>query len=166
MLVGLVSDTHDNRERTRRAVDLLEERGADALLHAGDVTSPDVIEGLLDGWRAWVAVGNMDRNPDGLVAAGERCSPTIPVDATHDVTVGSARIGLVHGHDRGRLDGMVDAGAFDLVVHGHTHEFRDETVGSTRIVNPGAVHRASTPSVCVYDTDEGVLERLPIGGTR
>lgn len=160
MLLGLVSDTHDNEKRTRRAVGLLGDRGADALLHAGDVTSPRIVTSLLAGWRTWIALGNMDRDPDGLREAGRETSPPMAVGTLHEIEAGPARVGLVHGDDRGRLEAMINGGAFDLVVHGHTHEFRDEQVGSTRVVNPGAVHRTPEPSVCVYDPVEDALERL------
>lgn len=162
MLLGLLSDTHDNEKRTARAVALLGDRGADALLHAGDVTSPRILARHLDGWRAWVAVGNMDRNPSGLRQAGLEADPVVAVDQVHEIEAGPARVGLIHGDDRGRLEGMINSGRFDLVVHGHTHEFRDERAGPTRVVNPGAVHRTSEPSVCVYDPSEDALERLPL----
>lgn len=162
MLLGLLSDTHDNEKRTARAVALLEQSGAEALLHAGDVTSPHILADHLAGWRAWVAVGNMDRNPSALRDAGRGANPVVAVDRVHEIEAGPARVGLVHGDDRGRLEGMVNSGRFDLVVHGHTHEFRDDRVGSTRVVNPGAVHRTSEPSVCLYDPADDALDRLPL----
>lgn len=162
MRLGLLSDTHDNVERTRRALSILEDEGAEVLIHAGDVTSPRIVSEHLDGWRAWVALGNMDRDPRGLREAAAACDPTVAVDRVHELELGGARVGLVHGDDRARLEGMVNGGAFDLIVHGHTHDFRDDRVGDTRVVNPGAVHRSAEPSVCTYEAGEDVLERIPL----
>jgi putative phosphoesterase len=160
MLVGLISDTHDDRERTERALELLDERAPEAILHAGDLNTGELVSLFGRHWT-WLAQGNMDR-PDAIRDAIEESGADISYGVKHDVDVGEATIGLIHGDDEGRLQGMIESGAYELVVHGHTHEFRDERVGSTRVVNPGAVHRASTPSVCVYNVEEDTLERLEL----
>lgn len=160
MRLGLISDTHDNRARTRRALSLLENADAEAMVHAGDLNTAKLVP-LFDGWRMWLAQGNVD-HPTQIQSAIDEHDVDVSYDVRHDVQAGSARVGLIHGDDEGRLRGMIDSGAFDLVVHGHTHAFRDERLGDTRVVNPGAVHRASPPSVCVWDTEEDELERLLI----
>ncbi len=160
MRVGLISDTHDNTPRTREAISLLEDRAPELLLHAGDLNTGALVP-LFEGWRVFLAEGNVDR-PTSIRDAIVEHGVEMHYDAVHHVEAGPARIGLIHGDDAGRLEGMINSGAFDLVVHGHTHEFRDERVGQTRVVNPGAVHRAKTPSVCVWDAETDELERLEI----
>lgn len=160
MLLGLLSDTHDNRDRTRTALRLFEERGADALVHAGDLNTARLVPAF-EGWRVWLARGNVD-HPTRIRETIEGTDASIAYGVRHEIDAGDARVGVIHGDDEARLQGMVNAGAFDLVVHGHTHEFRDERVGDTRVVNPGAVHRASTPSVCLWDAGADELERLEL----
>ncbi len=162
MLLGLLSDTHNNEERTARAMDVFREHAPDVLLHMGDVTEPRMIPTFFDGWRMWIVQGNIDRNPAGLRAAAEMCDPTIQFDTVFQLTFDDLDVGMIHGDDAGRLQGMVNGGALDLVLHGHTHEFRDEHVGRTRIVNPGAIHRTPAPSVCLLDTDTLELTRIPL----
>lgn len=158
MRLGLIADTHDNRDRTRTALRLLDEADAEVLLHAGDLNTARLVP-LLEGWRVYLAQGNVD-HPTRIQKAIDDHDVDVTYGVRHEVEAGGARVGVIHGDDQARLDGMVNAGAFDLVVHGHTHKFRDERVGDTRVVNPGAVHRASPPSVCVYETERDELERL------
>lgn len=160
MRVGLISDTHDNTDRTERALSILEQQEASVLVHAGDLVSGELVP-LFDGWRVWLARGNVDR-PRSIREAIEAHQADIAYDVKHEVQAGKATIGVIHGDDAGRLEGMINSGAFELVVHGHSHTFRDERIGATRVVNPGAVHRAKTPSVCVWDVEEDALERLEI----
>jgi predicted phosphodiesterase len=47
-------------------------------------------------------------------------------------------------------------------VHGHTHERRDERRGGTRIVNPGALHRAPAFTVAVLVPSEDRLDFLEV----
>jgi predicted phosphodiesterase len=41
--IGILSDTHDQVARTGRAVAALVARGAEALVHCGDLTGPDLV---------------------------------------------------------------------------------------------------------------------------
>ena len=43
MILGILSDTHDRLARTERAVAALVAAGADALIHCGDLTGPDIV---------------------------------------------------------------------------------------------------------------------------
>ncbi len=43
MHLGILSDTHDQLDRTRRAVELLRAEGAEALAHCGDLTRPEMV---------------------------------------------------------------------------------------------------------------------------
>ena len=43
MRIGILSDTHDQIARTTRAVVLLRAEGAEALVHCGDLTGPEIV---------------------------------------------------------------------------------------------------------------------------
>lgn len=160
MRVGLMADTHDNSERTRMGLKLLDKHDPELILHAGDLNTGASVA-LYDGWRVLLAEGNVDKVRDIRRAIREH-DVDVHYDVMHELPLDDATIGLIHGDDEGRLEGMINAGAFDLVVHGHTHGFRDETFGDTRVVNPGALHRAKTPSVCVWDSETDELTRVEV----
>src|SRR4051794_40796528 len=68
MLIGIISDTHDRVQRTERAVAALVDAGAEALIHCGDLTGPEVVAacGLLPSYYVF---GNNDFHKQGLRAA-------------------------------------------------------------------------------------------------
>ena len=65
MLIGILSDTHDQAERTKVAVATLASAGAEALFHCGDITTADVVYecGILP---AYFVFGNCDFDLDSL----------------------------------------------------------------------------------------------------
>jgi predicted phosphodiesterase len=60
---------------------------------------------------------------------------------------------MTHGDNEGFLDGLIGSGKYAYVLHGHTHRRRDQTVGSTRVINPGALGgmRRERRSLCILD---------------
>jgi predicted phosphodiesterase len=48
------------------------------------------------------------------------------------------------------------------VLHGHTHEIRDERVGLTRVINPGALHRAARYTAAVLEPASDRLEIIVV----
>lgn len=137
-LLGLLSDTHGHADRAAAAVRALRARGATLILHMGDVGSEAVLEELV-GVNARVVFGNCDDEPP-LRRHAERLG--IPVD--HPIgrlDLDGVRIAYTHGHFPHLIDEAL-RDRVDWLFHGHTHVIRDELVGATRIVNPGALHRA------------------------
>ena len=50
----------------------------------------------------------------------------------------------------------------EYLLHGHTHEVRDERVGPTRVINPGALFRASRYTAAVLEPETDRLEILEL----
>jgi hypothetical protein len=130
--LAIISDTHLPRGR-RRLPDACVERlrEADAVLHAGDFTAPEVLAGLEAlGPPVYAVHGNVDR-PE----LRER------LPATRVEAFGAARVALIHdaGPARGRLERLQrrfpEAAA---VVFGHSHIPLHEERGGFAIFNPGS----------------------------
>jgi len=47
-------------------------------------------------------------------------------------------LALLHGDNIPQLTHLIHSGDYDYVIHGHTHQLRDELIGHTRVINPGA----------------------------
>ena len=61
MLIGVMSDTHDNIVQTKKAVSLFNSRGVEHVLHAGDFISPFMIDTLKELKAPFTGVfGNND----------------------------------------------------------------------------------------------------------
>jgi len=154
--LGLVSDSHGKIERTRRAVALLLERGADAILHLGDICDEDVLDALV-GLRgaggvdvpARALLGNMDLDPHGMTRYAD--SLGVPIDhPAGRYRMSGKSIAAHHGHLRGFEERAGGEGA-DYYLHGHTHRARDERRGGVRVINPGAIMRAPRHTCALLD---------------
>ena len=59
MRIGILSDTHDELARTRAAIRVLRDAGAEALIHCGDLASPPIVE-VCAALPFWFVFGNHD----------------------------------------------------------------------------------------------------------
>jgi putative phosphoesterase len=159
MRIGILSDTHDHVARTARAVSLLIAEGAEALIHCGDLTGPDVVQEC-GGLPSYYVFGNNDFNESGLRRAmaivGGVC-----LDWGGQVELGGRRIAVTHG-DSLREVRRLAALAPDYLLFGHSHITEDRREGPTRWINPGALHRAAAWTVAVLDLESDDLHVLNV----
>jgi putative phosphoesterase len=159
-IVGLISDSHSRWERTKRAIEALQAKGATTFIHCGDVEDDLVLDQLagLDSHLVW---GNCDWNHDSLARYATNIGITVHGDAG-EITVDGKRIAFTHGHELPALRAAVTSSA-DYLIHGHTHELRDERNAGTRIINPGALHRAPRYTVATLEpaTDQLTILEVP-----
>jgi len=128
----VLSDTHSPRRWKGLPAAVAQHlEGADAILHAGDVCTSDVLE-LLSGWAPVHAVmGNNDLPEVAAWGAPE----------TLEVDLAGLHVAMIH--DSGQASGRVRRmrqrfPAADLVVFGHSHIPMDLTEDGLRIFNPGS----------------------------
>jgi putative phosphoesterase len=160
MLIGIISDTHDQYDRMGLAVRTLRERGAEFFVHCGDVCEPRLLDHLAGLPSAFVW-GNCDWDRMALQRYGEGLS--VPCYGTFaDLELGGKRIAVTHGDDRVRMADVLQAQEHEYLLHGHTHVRRDERVGKVRVINPGALHRAAQKTVALLDTATDKLEVIVI----
>ena len=64
---------------------------------------------------------------------------------------------MLHGDNEEALQNLIASGEYAYVLHGHTHKRRDQTVGRTRVINPGALggRRPQRYSFCILDLATG-----------
>lgn len=157
-LLGILSDSHSEIERTRRAIKLLQHAGATEFIHCGDVEIEQVLD-LFAGLPAHVTFGNCD--PSGVLG---RYAASIDLDAQHpsgELHVDGRRVAFTHG-DNARLLSRILAERPDFLLHGHTHERRDDMVEGVRVINPGALHRAHPSTVALLEPATGALRWLEV----
>ncbi len=133
MLVGLLSDTHDNIDRIKEAVEVFNQKGVSLVIHAGDYTSPFSLIPLLEGLKSEF-VGIFGNNDGDRLLLNDRSGGRIkrqPCKFEH----GGRRIVVMHEPDL--VEELADSGHFDLVVYGHTHRAKVQKVRDTLIINPG-----------------------------
>ena len=152
--VGVVADTHCPEFLEKlpdRLFDVLE--GVDLVLHAGDIDSAETLSALRRLGRVEAVRGDHDR-----------ALPNLP--ASREVTVEGKRIVVVHGQrsrwleEPNTLLWTLSLGYYrphgglpralrrrfpfaDVIVYGHTHRARAETIEGALLFNPGGVHQWS-----------------------
>ena len=144
MQLGVVSDTHGHVGYTREAIRMLESLEVEAVLHCGDIGSPEIVE-LFSAWPTHFVFGNVDHERvlgEAIRAAGQTCH-----DRFGRLELAGRKIAFLHGDDSALLEQTIAGGRFDLVCHGHTHVARNIQRGRTRVLNPGALYRATPHSI-------------------
>jgi putative phosphoesterase len=159
MRIGIISDTHDHVARTTRAVRRLVDEGAEAFIHCGDLTGPDVVHEFA-GLATYFVYGNNDFDRRGLRRAMDEIG-AFCLGMGGDFTLDGRRLAVTHGDSSTELRRLT-ALAPDYLFFGHSHVAADERVGSTRFVNPGALTRASLWTVALLDLSNDSLRLLPI----
>ena len=132
MLIGLMSDTHDHQDYTRKAIDLFNKRKVEYVIHAGDYTSPFTLKLFKELNCKYVGIfGNNDGDKLLLL---ERAEGNIFYQP-YIFSLHNRRIVVIHEHHL--VDALADSGHFDLIVYGHTHEPVVKKAKNTLVVNPG-----------------------------
>lgn len=134
MRVGVVSDTHmySFEEMPQKLVRALSE--VDSIVHAGDLVSLEVLEGLRRLGEVTAVWGNMDSAElKGLLPETEM------------VVVGGKKIGIAHGSGgpwgiEDRVRRLFDE--VDIIIYGHSHVARNERNRGTFFFNPGQGRRS------------------------
>src|SRR6476659_11015484 len=97
MKIAIVSDTHDQADRVTRALALARDRGAEMVLHCGDIVGPEIVE-LFRGWNAHFVFGNCDWDEDALKRAIDAIGATYHENYGH-LEIDGVSLAFLHGHD-------------------------------------------------------------------
>jgi putative phosphoesterase len=159
MRIGILSDSHGRVDRIESALGLLESRGADLFLHLGDIGDVDAID-VMAGRNVRMVFGNCDWDEAGLRRRAEERGLVVdhPIGR---IDIDGRTLAYTHGH-RNELMQAAMADRVTWLLHGHTHELRDECIDGTRLINPGALQRATRYTVALLDTDEDALDVLEL----
>ncbi|MFV0395032.1 MAG: metallophosphoesterase family protein [Coprobacillaceae bacterium] len=144
--IALISDTHD----VLRDDVLTKIKGCDYILHAGDVTSPSVIETLKTIAPMIVVRGNNDASLENI--------PYNKTVSIHDVS-----IYMTHQY----MDIPNDLKDIQIVIYGHSHKYDCYNENGITYINPGSCGRKrfSLPLTMAYlyiDKGTYTIEKIDI----
>ena len=157
MKIALISDTHNHLERLAQALDIFAQTSAEALIHAGDITSPVTAQKLssFDG-PIHAVFGNVDNDRQAL---GRILKSIAPAPVTFEIDGRS----FVLAHDRTRIPDELLSQA-DVAVVGHTHQAGHTHENHTLIINPGTCRGGSgePPTVALLDSQNLSVELITL----
>jgi putative phosphoesterase len=152
-MIGIMSDSHDNLEAIRSAVQLFNKQNLDLVIHAGDLISPFTALEFQKLDPEFVAVyGNNDGEREGLKNAYKEIST---LNDFKEISVEGWKFSIIHGTNPPIVDSLARSGKYDVVIRGHTHKLEVLT-GKTMVINPGEVcgYVTSEKTVILLDTDD------------
>jgi putative phosphoesterase len=132
MLIGVISDTHDNMPQIKKAVDLFNEKKVEHVVHAGDFTSPFTFRLLKDLSCGFTGVFG---NNDGDRLLLQKMSEARVFNQPHIFELARKKIIVIHEHHI--ADALADSGHYDVVIYGHTHKPVIKKANKTLVINPG-----------------------------
>ncbi len=164
MKIGVLSDTHNNVDNAVIARDALLTAQVDLMLHCGDITTPKIAK-LFEDTKIAFVMGNMDGDAVTIHKMVDGW-PNASLGLTFTTEIGSKSVAMCHGHQKDILAGFINGGDYDYVFHGHSHLRRDESVGGTRVINPGALggRKPQSRSFCILDLETDGLSVVEIAG--
>ena len=153
MLIGLISDTHDNLPMVEKAVKRLNEEKVELVLHAGDYVAPFVIPKFKALNCKLIGVfGNNDGDHELLRTRFSETENCAVRGRFAEIDVDGFKIALLHGDETELLNALINHGNFDAVVHGHSHANVARKSDKTIVVNPG--------ETCGYLTGKATIALL------
>lgn len=136
-MIGIISDSHDNINAIRKAVELFNEKKVKAVLHAGDLVSPFTARAFKElESKLYFVFGNNDGDKVTLTKRFEEIGATSCGDFG-DLTIDGLHVALLHGTNETLVKALAKSGEFDVVVRGHTHEPGVKIIEGVPVINPG-----------------------------
>ncbi len=168
MLLGLLSDTHDNLDNIALVITWFKNQKIKTILHCGDVCAPitliktivepfpgtiHLVFGNIDGDRFLMLKRVHETGRENVFLHGE----------LGEIEIDGKKIAMNHYPNIAKR--LAQSGAYDLVCFGHNHQQSLETVGKTELVNPGTVagifgkaafasYETTTGKVTLHSVDE------------
>jgi hypothetical protein len=155
VIIGILSDTHDRADWMAAGLRALRKADAEFFIHCGDIGGQSCID-LLAGLPSAFVFGNTDFDRARLA----RYAAAIDVACYGnfaDLELDGKKFAVLHGDDYRLKQRLLTTQAHDYLLQGHTHVRADARVGRTRIINPGALHRAAVKTVVTLDTRADTL---------
>tara|TARA_B100000427_G_C15475958_1_gene580767 strand:+ start:868 stop:1359 length:492 start_codon:yes stop_codon:yes gene_type:complete len=136
MLVGVVSDTHNNINNVKNIIDIFNNEKVDIVVHTGDVSKAKTLKMFTDLKCPLVGVfGNNDRSEKGLKETSLLNNFNFQ-EPPLILNLADKKIAIFHEPELidSYIEGFQDV---DLILHGHTHRYREEIIENTIYFNPG-----------------------------
>jgi putative phosphoesterase len=162
MKIAVISDTHDHLEKIDASIETL--RGADVVLHCGDLCAPFVIKRLgekLEGTPLHIVWGNNEGDTFMISKVAANFEAVYLHGELAELDLGGLRIAVNH-YPR-IAQGLARSGLYDLVCYGHDHTAHTEEIEGCTLLNPGEILGMNGPStLALYDSEKRDVEHIEI----
>lgn len=134
MFIGLITDTHENMPKIRKAVELFNERKVDIVLHCGDIISPITFKEFKDlHCKIEFVFGNNDGERALLVEKFRDKGRFHPPG--YELEIDGKKFIMMH--EPVGIEALAHSEKYDYIIYGHTHKQDIRKFGKCRIINIG-----------------------------
>ena len=136
MLLGVVSDTHNNFKNIAKIIEIFNANSVDLVIHTGDITNSKSLRLFSDLEAKLIGVyGNNDLCEHDLE---DTCREFNFIFKLPPLNILKAGIKISIFHEPEHIDSHLEKfPQTSLIFHGHTHRYRNEKINNCLIINPG-----------------------------
>ena len=136
MILGVVSDTHNRLSNVEKIIDIFNEKNVDKVIHTGDITQAKTLSRFSRLNCPLIGVyGNNDLEEKGLKDIARQNGFNFH-NPPFLLKISNKKIAIFHEPED--IENFLKREpSIQLIVHGHTHRYRNEKMGNVRIINPG-----------------------------
>lgn len=167
MLIGVISDIHDNVLNLERILAIFKDKGVDQVIFCGDFCSPVPAKKMGESGLTFHCVfGNGDGDRFTIQKFATTDFPNLKLYGEYaELQIDGKSICVTHYPLYGQA--LARTGDYDAVFVGHTHQASEDMVGKTLYVNPGDIMGLfGEPSYGLYDTSTNQIEIVKLMGKR
>lgn len=155
MKLGIVSDTHDNLEKAKAAINFFNSRDIDTVIHCGDMVSPFTAKLFDSDFNFHYVRGNNDGewNLKQTIQQYGKFYNNIA-----ELEIDSEKFAVYHGTEEEIVQALVNSGNYDYILRGHTHQRKHERHKDTVEINSGGIKLPDQEeqfSIAILETDTG-----------
>lgn len=162
MNIGICSDSHDHVENIKKAVSFFKEREVERVIHAGDYCSPFTIP-LFEGLNLHGVFGNNDGDKFLLMKKFDKIGASLYGDF-FSFEADNVKFAVYHGTYPEITQSLELCGKYDVVISGHTHEPKLDTIEDTISINPGSVNGFDGDAmVAIFNTETRKVQFKELG---
>ena len=161
MLVGVVSDTHNRIKNVQTIINIFNQENVGAVIHTGDISKAETLRMFSELDCPLMGVfGNNDRIESGLKEVCNECNFNFK-EPPLSLTLKDRKIAIFHEPEMIQ-DYLKNHSDVELVIHGHTHRYREEDLNNVIIFNPGesAGFLKGKNAVGIIDLDNLYIKRV------
>ncbi len=142
MILGVMSDSHDNLEAVSAALTIFRNENIEVLIHLGDIISPFTFMKIVEFPTRTIAIlGNNDGDILSLKEIAIKAGAIIKQNI-HLLSIGNIKILLIHGfgaveQTKEIIESIALADKYNVILYGHTHRIDTRSIGRTLVLNPG-----------------------------
>ena len=136
MQIGIVSDTHNNLKNIDTIIYLFNKEKVSFVIHTGDIANANSLNKFSQLNSKLIGVyGNNDRNEKGLKEIAYR-NNFLFQEPPKLINLCNKNIAIFH-EPEDIDDFLTKNQKIDIVIHGHTHRYRNEVKKGVLFFNPG-----------------------------